>query len=229
MPISISPNGPYVVTALPLSRKAIAANAADESTGWVDLETIETPARYFLCRCGLSAKKPYCDKLTTACAEFDGTETASREPYAAQAEMFDGPAVAMLDAPPLCAFARFCDRDLARGGGRRDRGRGFPATAALTAQIGQCPSGRLKALDKAADRPVEPKMEPQVFLIEDPLEQCSGPIFVGGGVEIVGSDGVAWETRNRVTLCRCGASKNKPFCDGSHAEVKFRDGSSPAA
>ena len=36
-------------------------------------------------------------------------------------------------------------------------------------------------------------------------------------------DGFAYEVRNRVTLCRCGASKNKPFCDGSHAAIKFRD------
>ena len=34
----------------------------------------------------------------------------------------------------------------------------------------------------------------------------------------------SYEGRNRVTLCRCGASSNKPFCDGSHASVKFDDG-----
>jgi CDGSH-type Zn-finger protein len=31
-------------------------------------------------------------------------------------------------------------------------------------------------------------------------------------------------SRDRYTLCRCGASKNKPFCDGSHAAIKFKDG-----
>ena len=37
------------------------------------------------------------------------------------------------------------------------------------------------------------------------------------------ADGTTYEIRNRVTLCRCGASQNKPFCDGSHWEVEFRD------
>ena len=37
------------------------------------------------------------------------------------------------------------------------------------------------------------------------------------------ADGTTYETRNRVTLCRCGASKNKPLCDGSHGDVGFHD------
>jgi CDGSH-type Zn-finger protein len=38
---------------------------------------------------------------------------------------------------------------------------------------------------------------------------------------VVGADGVKYERRNRVTLCRCGASQNKPFCDGTHAAIGF--------
>ena len=41
---------------------------------------------------------------------------------------------------------------------------------------------------------------------------------------VVAKDGHRYEVRNRVTLCRCGASKNKPFCDGSHAAIEFKDG-----
>ena len=37
-------------------------------------------------------------------------------------------------------------------------------------------------------------------------------------------DGQWYESRDRVTLCRCGASQNKPFCDGTHADVAFKDG-----
>jgi len=47
---------------------------------------------------------------------------------------------------------------------------------------------------------------------------------VKGDVPIVSADGKAYETRNRVTLCRCGKSKNKPFCDGFHIRVRFSDG-----
>ena len=42
-------------------------------------------------------------------------------------------------------------------------------------------------------------------------------------MEVVGADGKAYEVRNRMTLCRCGESSNKPFCDGTHASMKFSD------
>ncbi|HET8688843.1 MAG TPA: CDGSH iron-sulfur domain-containing protein [Methanosarcina sp.] len=40
-----------------------------------------------------------------------------------------------------------------------------------------------------------------------------------GGIPIESADGKQYEIRNRVTLCRCGKSRNKPFCDGSHVEI----------
>jgi CDGSH-type Zn-finger protein len=40
---------------------------------------------------------------------------------------------------------------------------------------------------------------------------------------VTGADGAPYEVRNRVTLCRCGASRNKPFCDGTHASIGFKD------
>jgi CDGSH-type Zn-finger protein len=46
---------------------------------------------------------------------------------------------------------------------------------------------------------------------------------VRGGIEVTSADGDAYEVRNRVTLCRCGASANKPFCDASHASVGFTE------
>lgn len=80
-----------------------------------------------------------------------------------------------------------------------------------------CPSGRLVTQPDDSDRPDEPSLEPSVAVVRD------GPLWVRGGVRVEGADGVAYETRNRVTLCRCGASRNKPFCDGTHVDVSFRD------
>ena len=62
---------------------------------------------------------------------------------------------------------------------------------------------------------------------QDPAEGVSGGLWVRGGITVESADGFRYETRNRVTLCRCGASRNKPFCDGSHAEVRFTDGLGP--
>jgi CDGSH-type Zn-finger protein len=44
---------------------------------------------------------------------------------------------------------------------------------------------------------------------------------VRGGIAITSADGYTYEVRNRVTLCRCGHSKNKPFCDGTHSDIDF--------
>ena len=87
-----------------------------------------------------------------------------------------------------------------------------------------CPAGRLKIWDKDKGEFIENKLTPSLVLLEDPQERCSGPLFVRGGIPIDDTEGVRYELRNRVTLCRCGASSNKPFCDGTHASIRFRDG-----
>lgn len=51
----------------------------------------------------------------------------------------------------------------------------------------------------------------------------NGPLKVNGNVEITTGTGTKIATLPRAFLCRCGASKNKPFCDGSHKEVGFKD------
>jgi CDGSH-type Zn-finger protein len=51
---------------------------------------------------------------------------------------------------------------------------------------------------------------------------ADGPYHVFGGPTLTYSDGRVYATRSFYRLCRCGASKNKPFCDDSHVEVGFR-------
>jgi hypothetical protein len=80
------------------------------------------------------------------------------------------------------------------------------------------------ALDKEG-KPIEPPFIPSISLIEEPARKGSGPLWVKGGIPVESADGTTYEVRNRVTLCRCGASRNKPFCDGSHIPVHFDDGS----
>ena len=171
--------------------------------------------------CGHSGSKPYCDG-THAKIGFEGTETASRKPYREQAKLIEGPVLSLTDAESLCAFARFCDPNgqVWRLVEETDHAK---AKQDFARQTCDCPSGRLVAWDNETGKPIEPKLEPSLGLIEDPVEQCSGPIWVRGGIQVIAADGFRYEIRNRVTLCRCGASKNKPFCDGTHAAIKFRD------
>lgn len=65
--------------------------------------------------------------------------------------------------------------------------------------------------------PVEVHEVPSITPIVD------GPYRVRGAVGVVGADGRAYEARERQTLCRCGQSRTKPFCDGSHWYAGFRD------
>jgi CDGSH-type Zn-finger protein len=220
--ITVTRDGPYVVRGgIPLAKQHIVVNAEGESIEWREGEGYPSDGSYSLCRCGQSGKKPFCDG-THARVPFDGTETASREPFVAQAEQFDGPTMSLLDAQPLCAFARFCDPQgqIWNLVGRTDH---ESARKLVDHESGHCPSGRLVAMDKKTGKAFEPKFEPSIGVIEDTAKGVSGPLWVRGGIPITSSDGTRYEVRNRVTLCRCGASRNKPFCDGSHASIGFSD------
>ena len=83
----------------------------------------------------------------------------------------------------------------------------------LMAMIERCPSGALTY--EVEDRLVEPALPVEIGVVPD------GPLWVTGGIEVERADGEPFEARNRVTLCRCGASANKPLCDGSHTEAGF--------
>jgi CDGSH-type Zn-finger protein len=222
--VQIAENGPYLVSGgLPLQTEVIGADKEGDSVKWEPGAKFPHKASYALCRCGHSAQKPFCDG-THAKVAFDGTESASREPYSKQATRIEGPAMSLTDAEGLCAFARFCDPK-GRVWNLVNRTDDPAARRDFVQEACDCPSGRLVAWDNATGKPVEPKFEPSVALVEDPAKNCSGPLWLKGGVQVVGADGFKYEVRNRVTLCRCGASQNKPFCDGQHAAVGFQSGS----
>jgi CDGSH-type Zn-finger protein len=221
--IVVSENGPYrVYGAVPLSVQTIEPNREGFSWNWVAGQSFKVPFQYDLCRCGHSKNKPFCDG-THAKVRFQGAETATRQPYERQAETFDGPTMALRDAEGLCAFARFCDP-----GGKVwsliEKTDDPTARELLIRETQHCPSGRLVAVDKEKRTVLEPELSPSIGVVEDPALGVSGPLWVRGGIRIESANGTPYERRNRVTLCRCGASTNKPFCNGSHASIRFRDG-----
>lgn len=219
--VTIVKNGPYRVSgAVPLSKQIIGVNHKGESEHWEQGHIYAPQEHYSLCRCGHSQEKPFCDGTHKSIA-FDGTETASRQPFAEQAKVIDGPAMQLADAESLCAFARFCDPH-GQVWSQVEHTNNAATRERFIRQTGNCPSGRLVAIDKQTGQPVEPELPLSIGLIDDPAQECSGPIWLRGGIPVVAADGAEYEVRNRVTLCRCGASKNKPFCDGTHASIKFR-------
>jgi hypothetical protein len=86
----------------------------------------------------------------------------------------------------------------------------------IVAAVESCPTGalRYRRLDGG------PQEEPPETTIVDP--RPNGPLFLRGRIRIVDDKGDVVREDTRVALCRCGASENKPFCDGSHRRVDFR-------
>jgi CDGSH-type Zn-finger protein len=54
------------------------------------------------------------------------------------------------------------------------------------------------------------------------VPSVDGPTMITGDFEIAWPSGHVIEAGNNVSLCRCGASKDKPFCDGSHKTIGFK-------
>jgi len=221
--VTIAKDGPYLVAgAVPLALQTIAADADVNSQGWREGRTVEAPESYALCRCGHSRKKPFCDGSHVK-ARFDGTETASREPFLKQAKFVEGPDLILADAESLCAYGRFCDPN-GSVWNQATQTDDPEIRETFLRQVGNCPSGRLVAIDKKTGTAVEAELPVSIGLVEDPQEHCSGPLYLQGGIAVIAADGFAYEVRNRATLCRCGHSDNKPFCNGAHASAKFHDG-----
>jgi CDGSH-type Zn-finger protein len=220
--IAVTANGPYVVTGgVPIAKQHVVTNKEGESLEWRTGQAYPARDRYELCRCGQSSDKPFCDGSHRNVG-FDGTETASRRPYKELAQVMEGPELALADAESLCSFARFCDThgQIWSLVGRSDRA---DVRKIVEHQAASCPSGRLVVIERKRGKALEPKIEPSIGLVEDTAKAVSGPLWVRGGIPVVAADGTSYEVRNRVTLCRCGASNNKPFCDGSHASIGFTD------
>ncbi len=201
--IECKPNGPYLVKDL---------DRLGNSKG----ATLAAKPVIALCRCGRSAAKPFCDG-THNTVGFSGARTSDgkddmRRSYA-------GKRIAIHDNRALCAHAGHCTEGLAAVFDGERKPWIDPDGANVESIINvvrQCPSGALSySLNDVEHR--DQARAPAIAVT------ANGPYAVTGGIELVGvamGDGASTE---HFTLCRCGESKNKPFCDGSHWASGFKD------
>lgn len=215
--IKVTNNGPYLVYGMPeISQKTILADENNFGIEYGDgkvFEIITEPVA--LCRCGKTKNPPFCDGSHID-SGFDGTETASFEPILESAIKHEGPNLTLADNEKLCAFARFCD---AQGGIWNLIKEGTEASDAVAVkEANLCPAGRLIILDKEG-KILEENLPKSIALLDDDGLKISGPLWLRGGIRVESADGKSYEVRNRQTICRCGESKNKPFCDCSHRQI----------
>jgi len=199
--ITPSADGPYIVKAL---KKCINKNGV--------MGTRETMA---FCRCGGSNNKPFCDgthaKIGFTSGKLEGRLEDKNLGY-------KGEKITIHDNRSVCAHAGYCTENLASVFRMKQEPWIDPDAASveeIIAAIKNCPSGALRySIDKSENHIAE---EAAVLVAPN------GPYVVSGGIELADTtwgDGVS---KNKYTLCRCGGSKNKPFCDGNHWHLKFSD------
>jgi len=218
--IIISKNGPYLVSGnIPLIKETaeVKNNVPDK---WKKIKNFPSQENYALCRCGGSKNKPFCDG--SHINNFDGKETAKNIPYLKNSETTEGPELILTDNTEFCSLARFCNKREGTWNSTEKSNDSKSKKLAIETAC-NCPSGRLVVWDKKTKKPIEPKFPACISVTEDPQADVSGPLWIKGGVLLESSSGKVYEKRNRITLCRCGGSKNKPFCDGSHIDIGFND------
>ncbi len=221
--ITVTERGPYLVYGQPpLAVQQIASNAKQESWYFREGESFSTDNEpTALCRCGASRRKPYCDGSHTR-AEWNPKPTSPAEGLLDNIDIVEGETLTLTDNEKYCVFARFCHP---QGGTWNliEFSSDPEARDLAIREASMCPSGRLMAWDNQTGTPYEFRFEPSLGLIEDPDIGASGGLWVRGGIVVRRENGHNYEIRNRVVLCRCGQSINKPYCDGTHAAIKWQD------
>ena len=173
-------------------------------------------AVFALCRCGESANKPYCDGAHTT-AGFSGDREIKRPLDKSRA--YTGKQITIHDNRTICAHAAECVNNLSSVFQPENRPwinpDGAPVDEIINV-IKKCPSGALSyTLDEVHHTPED--LEPGISVKKD------GPYDVTGKVDLKADGDILPPNKELFSLCRCGVSKNKPFCDGTHHEIGFKD------
>ncbi|MGL1889458.1 MAG: CDGSH iron-sulfur domain-containing protein [Reichenbachiella sp.] len=177
---------------------------------------VETKEDMALCRCGGSNNKPFCDG-THAKNGFSSVKLEGRVPD--QRDNYQGKKVTIHDNRGVCAHAGRCTDGLPSVFHLKEEPWIYADSASaeeIIDTINKCPSGALSySVEDVEHRNREGK--PSIFIAPN------GPYVVSGGPSLEETTRGEGASEEHFTMCRCGGSKNKPFCDGSHWYNGFKD------
>ena len=207
--IACLPNGPYYLLN-DMTPQAI-PNLVD-----AEGEPCATVIGVALCRCGGSSNKPFCDGTHGTIGFVDEKETDGSSDIR---KSYSGQQITIHDNRGICSHAGFCTDNLKsvfKLGEEPWIDPDGATTQEIIDTIKQCPSGALSySIDKVEYR--DQDRPPMVTVTKN------GPYTITGGVELLDQNTGDGASSEHYALCRCGASKNKPFCDGSHWQIGFED------
>lgn len=196
-------NGPYVVQNLERLTNSRGAIPAKPTMA--------------LCRCGGSANKPFCDGAHSK----NGFSSLKKEESAPdQVDSYRGQDIDVHDNRSICAHAGYCTDGLPSvfryGEEPWVDPNGAPADE-IVATIRKCPSGALTFSRKGATSDSDAGSDASIFVAPN------GPYVITGSPDLLETASATGAATDRLTLCRCGGSANKPFCDGTHWNNGFVD------
>jgi CDGSH-type Zn-finger protein len=181
-----------------------------------------------LCRCGGSNNKPFCDGMHSKIGfssenKEDGTNDNSHHQIIKdKRKNYVGKEVTIHDNRKICSHAAECVNHLQSVFNLNARPWITPDAAKIEEIINtlrKCPSGALSYSIDGVEYRDQNERKPLVTVSKD------GPYLITGGIDLIGDNIQFAEgfSKEHYTLCRCGASNNKPFCDGMHRTISFKD------
>jgi CDGSH-type Zn-finger protein len=214
------PNGPYYLLN---DMKLKVVENLHNSKG----EPLSTIQGVSLCRCGASKNKPFCDG-THGMIEFSTeNRTVANDNNGSgyikdKRKNYVGKEIAVHDNRRICSHAAECVNNLSsvfKFNSRPWINPDSARTEEIIDTIRKCPSGALSYSVNGIEYRDPDDREPMMTVSKD------GPYLITGGIDLMG-DNIQWAegaSKEHYTLCRCGASNYKPFCDGMHRTVNFKD------
>ena len=179
-------------------------------------DKLETEEKIALCRCGHSENKPYCDGSHKK-EGFTGERLTKASLTKERA--YEGKEITVHDNRTICCHAAECVTNLNSVFDINSNPWINPDNATVDEVIEvvkKCPSGALSyTVGGIKTRDFEGHSEINIAR--------NGPYNVMGNIELNVPEELQPPSKDHYSLCRCGASKNKPYCDGSHSEIDFKD------
>lgn len=207
--ITATENGPY---------KAEHITNFKNSSGF----DINVDDEMWLCRCGGSSNKPFCDG-THMKNDFSGQQDPEHKKDETIA--YKGKNITIYDNRSICSHRGYCTTEVPNVFKEASPwiNPDGDTVEKIIALCNKCPSGALSYSLQNQERVLGVNTEETTIKLAEKHYGFHGPYDVSGEVELKGQIKRNPESNLKVALCRCGHSSNKPFCSGAHYDVEFLD------